>query len=92
MRQSQFRLRAFMLNIAFLCLFLTITVQAIWLRSAALREQHLRVRLARAEPEAAWVEAIDEWDRFLSSPQNQQRWAAAMNYELHRMSTQNATR
>jgi hypothetical protein len=81
-----------MVSIAFLGLLLTIVVQAIYLRSAALQVRQLQARLARVDPEAAWAQAIDDSHRFWSSPPIQRRWAAAMDYERHRMSTQHGSR
>ena len=85
MRSHRFKVRTIMVDVAFLSLILTIIVQAIRLRSAAVELQRARARLARVEPEAAWAQAIDELDRSWGS-----RWAAAMDYERHLMSTQDA--
>jgi hypothetical protein len=92
MQLTQFRLRTLMVSIAFLGFVLTIMIQAIRLQSALLQVQQLRASLARVDPEAAWAQASDESHRFWSSPQNQQRWAGAMNYERYRMSTQHNRR
>jgi hypothetical protein len=90
MRSYRFKLRTIMVGVAFLSLILTIIVQAIRLRSAAVELQRARARLARVDPEAAWAQAIEDSHRFRSSPQNQRRWAAQMDYERHRMSLQHA--
>ena len=57
-----------MVGVAFLSLILTIIVQDIRLRSAAVEHQRARARLARVDPEAAWAEAIEDSHRFWSSP------------------------
>jgi hypothetical protein len=85
MRSHRFKLRTIMIGVAFLSLIVTIIVQAIRLRSATMELQRVRARLARVDPEAAWAQAIDESHRSWSS-----RWAAAMDYERHLMSTQDA--
>jgi hypothetical protein len=90
MRSPRFRLRTLMVSIAFLGLLLTLAAQAIWLRSAELLVRQLRARLARVDPEAAWAQEIEDSHRFWSSPQNQRRWAAQMDYKPHRLSPQHA--
>ena len=92
MRSHRFKLRTIMVGVVFLGLISTIVVQAIRLRGTAVELQRARARLARVDPEAAWAQAIDESHRSWSSPQNQRRWAAAMDYARHRISTQHAPR
>jgi hypothetical protein len=86
MRSHRCKLRTIMVGVAFLSLILTIIVQAIRLRSTAVELQRARARLARVDPETAWAQAIEDSNRIWSSPQNQRRWAAQMDYERHRMS------
>jgi hypothetical protein len=80
MRLPQFRLRTLMFGIAILSLILTVIVQSVLLRNAAIREQQLRAALAQAEAEKEWASAINNWNRFGGSEPTQKKWAAAMNY------------
>jgi hypothetical protein len=80
MRLPRFRLRTLMFGIAILALTLTVFVQEVLLRQAALREQQLRAALAQAEAEKAWTAAINEWNDVSGSESMQKQWAAAMNY------------
>ena len=67
MRSHRFKLRTIMVGVAFLSLILTIIVQAIRLRSAAVELQRARARLARLDLEAAWTKAYEDGLRYWSS-------------------------
>ena len=92
MRSPRFQLRTILVGVVFLSLILTIIVQAIRLRNAAVELQRTRARLAQVDPEAAWAQAIDESHRDWGSPRSMGRWAASMNYDRHHMNTQPAPR
>jgi uncharacterized protein YlxW (UPF0749 family) len=49
MRSLRFRIRNLMIVIAFLALGLTVVMQAVWLQSAAVRDQMLRAQVVRSE-------------------------------------------
>jgi hypothetical protein len=70
MRQPRFRLRTIMIAIAFLALILTIFMQSVFLRRAAVREQ-----MFRAQVEQERVHAIR--GRELAEALRQQAQAAA---------------
>jgi hypothetical protein len=55
MRSHRFNWRTIMVGVASLSLILTIIVQAIRLRSAAVELLRARAKLARVDPEAAWA-------------------------------------
>jgi hypothetical protein len=67
-----------MCGIVLLALVMTVIIQNAQLRRGSLREQQLRAALADAETKAAWVEALDEWNRFGNSPSLNKRWADGM--------------